>query len=110
LIEAITYRLSDHTTADDASRYRDDAEVSKHWKSEPVRRLKSYLEGHGNWSNEDEEGLRVEIASLVEEATEAYLKTPPLPGESMFDRLFADLPPILDAQRALFVSKETGNA
>lgn len=110
LIEAITYRLSDHTTADDASRYRDDAEVSKHWKSEPVRRLKSYLQAHGNWSNEDEEALRGEIASLVEEAADAYLKTPPPSGESMFDHLFADLPPVLDEQRASIALKEAGDA
>ena len=43
LIEAVTYRLSDHTTADDASRYRKDAEVSRHWRAEPVARLHSYL-------------------------------------------------------------------
>ena len=36
LIEAVSYRLCDHTTADDASRYRDDAEVSRHWPAEPL--------------------------------------------------------------------------
>ena len=41
LVEALTYRLCDHTTADDASRYRNDAEVSRHWPEEPVlRRLR----------------------------------------------------------------------
>jgi pyruvate dehydrogenase E1 component alpha subunit len=31
LIEAVTYRLGDHTTADDASRYRSADEVQEHW-------------------------------------------------------------------------------
>ena len=105
LIEAITYRLSDHTTADDASRYRDDAEVSEQWKSEPVRRLKTYLQAHANWSNDDEEALRSEIAAVVEEAAEAYSQTPPPTAESMFDCLFADLPPALEEQRASIVNK-----
>ncbi|NNE24421.1 MAG: pyruvate dehydrogenase (acetyl-transferring) E1 component subunit alpha, partial [Rhizobiales bacterium] len=105
LIEAITYRLSDHTTADDASRYRDDAEVSEQWKREPVRRLKTYLQAHANWSNDNEETLRSEIAALVDAAAEAYLQTPPPTAESMFDNLFADLPPALEEQRASSVTK-----
>ena len=57
LIEAVTYRLSDHTTADDASRYRDDAEVSRHWPDEPVARLRNYLIHIGAWGRE--KGRRV---------------------------------------------------
>src|SRR6516162_10010411 len=55
LIEAVTYRLSDHTTADDASRYRDDAEVSRHWPEEPVARLRNYLIKVGVWGREKED-------------------------------------------------------
>src|SRR5271170_5221167 len=36
VIEALTFRLSDHTTADDASRYRSDAEVKEAWDLEPM--------------------------------------------------------------------------
>ena len=43
LIEAVTYRLGDHTTADDASRYRSADEVQEHWKEEPLARLRAYL-------------------------------------------------------------------
>src|SRR6516162_3313061 len=39
LIEALTYRLSDHTTADDAARYRPPEEVQARWKEEPISRL-----------------------------------------------------------------------
>src|SRR6202035_1153326 len=43
LIEALTYRLSDHTTADDASRYRDVSEVKQAWGKEPFLRLRAHL-------------------------------------------------------------------
>jgi pyruvate dehydrogenase E1 component alpha subunit len=45
LIEALTYRLGDHTTVDDASRYRDDEEVGRHWKEEPIARTRAFLPG-----------------------------------------------------------------
>jgi 2-oxoisovalerate dehydrogenase E1 component alpha subunit len=41
-IEAVTYRLGDHTTSDDASRYRSADEVQAHWKEEPITRLRTY--------------------------------------------------------------------
>jgi hypothetical protein len=43
LIEAVTYRLGDHTTADDAARYRPPEEVQVHWKEEPIARLRTYV-------------------------------------------------------------------
>ncbi len=99
LIEAVTYRLTDHTTADDASRYRDDAEVSEHWKEEPIARLKTYLVGQNAWTKEDEEGLISDCAARIEAAVVEYLATPPQPPEAMFDHLYATLPPAYAAQR-----------
>jgi 2-oxoisovalerate dehydrogenase E1 component alpha subunit len=49
-IEAVTYRLGDHTTADDASRYRSADEVQEHWKEEPLVRLRTYLVKRFNWN------------------------------------------------------------
>jgi 2-oxoisovalerate dehydrogenase E1 component alpha subunit len=57
VVEAITYRLGDHTTSDDASRYREDAEVTPHWQEEPIKRLHQYLTDAGLWSRSDEDGL-----------------------------------------------------
>jgi pyruvate dehydrogenase E1 component alpha subunit len=100
LVEAVTYRLSDHTTVDDASRYRDDAEVSLHWKEEPILRLRKYLTELGAWSKADEERLIADCGEAVEAAAEAYLATPPQAVESMFDWLYAELPDDLAEQRA----------
>ena len=99
LIEALTYRLSDHTTADDARRYRDDAEVSVGWREEPIARLRTYLSDLGAWDKRQEETLLAACAAEIETAAEEYLSTPPQPPEAIFDHLFAVLPPPLAPQR-----------
>ena len=52
LVEALTYRISDHTTADDASRYRDKAEVEDAKKKEPLIRIRKYLTEHRRLGSE----------------------------------------------------------
>jgi len=99
LIECLSYRLGDHTTADDASRYREDDEVRAQWKEEPVLRLRAYLTAEHGWSKDDEETLLRTSASEMEAATDAYLATVPEPATAMFDSLFATLPDDLAAQR-----------
>jgi pyruvate dehydrogenase E1 component alpha subunit len=99
LIEAITYRLSDHTTADDASRYRPVDEVKNAWKVEPLIRLRKYLTDLGAWNEEKEVALKAECAKRVEAAVEEYVNTPKQPVESMFNYLFARLPKHIEAQR-----------
>jgi len=99
LIEAVTYRLTDHTTADDAHRYRSDAEVSAHWKEEPVSRLRTYLTEHGGWTKSDEEALLADCTEQVENAAEDYLAMPPEPVADIFDYLYAELSEDLKAQR-----------
>ncbi len=107
LVEALTYRLSDHTTADDASRYRDDAEVSQRWKEDPIARLRRYLSEAGQWSKAEEEALIAESGKQVEAAAEAYLATPPMPPEAMFEHLYAKLPAALERQRAELAEGDT---
>ncbi len=98
-IEALTYRLSDHTTADDASRYRPDDEVRARWLAEPVLRLRNYLVAQDAWSKRQEEQLLVECQQRMEVAAEAYLRmAPELPG-AMFDHLYKTLPAALEPQR-----------
>ena len=109
LIEAITYRLSDHTTADDAHRYRSDEEVSAHWKEEPVSRLRTYLVHEGAWSKADEEALHDEYTKRIAEAVEEYLATMAQPITTAFDHTFATLPADLERQKveAQFFSGES---
>jgi len=99
LIEALTYRLHDHTTADDARRYRDDEEVSAHWTLEPIARLRAYLVALEAWSRQDEEALHRECQAAVQSAVDAYLATPLEPPQAIFDHLYAELPAALVEQR-----------
>ena len=98
-IEAVTYRLGDHTTSDDASRYRSADEVQARWKEEPIVRLRNYLVGQKMWSKAEEEQLAAECHERVEAAVERYLATEPRRPETMFDHLYAGLPEVYAAQR-----------
>lgn len=99
LIEALTYRLSDHTTADDASRYRSKRELAEQWRLEPLKRLRNYLTNQGNWSEQEESRLQSEYQHEIDAAVEEYLETPAQSAESMFDYLYANLPESLKIQR-----------
>jgi pyruvate dehydrogenase E1 component alpha subunit len=110
LIEAVTYRLSDHTTADDAGRYRDDAEVSLHWGREPIARLRAYLTKAKLWDKDREEGLLHECSRAVDAAADDYLSTAPQPPAAMFDYAFARLPAELALQREAACSRGGGVA
>jgi pyruvate dehydrogenase E1 component alpha subunit len=98
-IEAVTYRLGDHTTADDAARYRPPEDVQARWKEEPIARLRTYLVNMGAWGKQDEERLSAECQERVEAAVARYLATCPRPPESMFDHLYAELPHAYVGQR-----------
>ena len=100
LIEALTYRLADHTTADDATRYRSPDELAAAWKLEPILRLRTYLAENGAWDKAQEDALLKECNEQVQTAAQAYLDTPHPSAEQMFDHLYATLPAALQKQRA----------
>ncbi|MGQ4660325.1 pyruvate dehydrogenase (acetyl-transferring) E1 component subunit alpha [Lysobacter sp. F6437] len=106
VIEFMTYRLHDHTTADDASRYREDAEVKDAWTREPMLRLRSYLTDAGVWSEAEEAAWIEECGKRVDVEINAYLETPVQPVEAMFDHLYADMPADLQAQRQQAIERE----
>ncbi len=68
LIECDTYRMSDHTTADDASRYRKKEQVEA-WKArDPILRLRLFMEKKGLWNQEYEKSVQTAAANMVDEA------------------------------------------
>lgn len=101
LIEALTYRLCDHTTADDATRYQPSEEVDQAKPKEPIARFKHFLVEQKIWSSSDEEKLVMECSDKVEEAVNEYLNTAPQPVSSIFDYHYAELPEYLVEQRAI---------
>jgi pyruvate dehydrogenase E1 component alpha subunit len=98
-IEAVTYRLGDHTTADDARRYRDAAEVEL-WKTrDPLIRVRALLKEKGLWNDSKEaaidERAEKEVAAAVHRAES--IEAPP--RSDVFDHTFATLDPQLVLQR-----------
>jgi len=100
LIEALSYRLGDHTTADDATRYRDPEVVAQQWRAEPIARLRKYIMQRGLWHKTDDDALAKACHDEVEAAVAAYLAVAPPPVDAMFDHLYATLPRALETQRA----------
>jgi 2-oxoisovalerate dehydrogenase E1 component alpha subunit len=99
VIEFMTYRLHDHTTADDARRYRSEEEVKAAWEKEPFLRLRKFLVDQALWDDAQEQAWVEECGKRVDAEINAYLETPVQPVEAMFDYLYADMPADLRAQR-----------
>ncbi len=98
VVEAITYRYGDHTTADDATRYRSTEELKKAWDKDGVKRLKHYLHQAGCWDEEQEKALLADCKEAVDGAVVAYRDTEPEPATAMLEYLFATLPDELIGQ------------
>ncbi len=102
MIEAVTYRMSVHTTADDPTRYREDEEVKEWEERDPLDRFQIYLKEKGVLTDEKiaelEEEVDQEIREAVQDAEEMMEdEADPL---LMFKYEYAEMPPYLEEQRA----------
>jgi pyruvate dehydrogenase E1 component alpha subunit len=77
VVEALTYRMGDHTTADDASRYRTEELVSAAWKLDPWRGCAPISCSQHWWTKSDEEQLIAQCREQVDAAVAEYLALPP---------------------------------
>lgn len=105
LIEALTYRLGAHSTADDPSRYRDPAALEPWRAKDPLVRLRTVLEERGveaAWFDEAEGATRAEVARV----RAAVVAASPPGGEEMFDFVFANPPAELETQKAWWRESE----
>jgi len=101
VVEAVTYRLSDHTTADDATRYRSAEELAAAWKLEPLLRTRQFLEARGLWDEARESQLRAECTTAIDAAVRGYQGRTAATTDAMFDHLFANPPAALAEQMAI---------
>ncbi len=103
LIEALTYRYTPHTTADDPSRYRSDEECATWTAKEPLIRFQKYLVNKKILTDAEVAAIEADIENRINTAitnAEEACKHPPLSDPLvMFDYLYADLPPHLQEQR-----------
>ncbi|WP_423745153.1 pyruvate dehydrogenase (acetyl-transferring) E1 component subunit alpha (plasmid) [Haladaptatus sp. SPP-AMP-3] len=99
LIEAVTYRQGAHTTTDDPTKYRDDAEVDAWAEKDPLDRTREYLETEHGWTDEDDAELREEAKARVAEAVEAAEAHDGYDVDAIFDHVYADDHPRYSRQR-----------
>ena len=110
VIEAITYRLCDHTTADDATRYQDNNLVEDAKTKEPLIRIKRYLMANNFWDDAKESALLDECKQKVDEAVKEYESYGTPAATSMFDYHYAEMPDYLALQREELLQEEESNA
>jgi pyruvate dehydrogenase E1 component alpha subunit len=99
VIEAICTRMGDHTTADDASRYRPPEELVKGKYEDPIKRLRLFLEANQLWSESQEQALIAANQMKIDEAVSRYLNIAPQPATAMLDYLYETLPEAFLDQR-----------
>ncbi len=104
LIEAYTYRMGAHTTADDPTKYRAGAEVDLWQQRDPLTRVRTYLHHHGQWSEAWEHELLEMCTTEVEEAIHAAEAVSHPPPQDMFRYMYADMTPALKEQEAALLA------
>lgn len=97
-IEAVTYRFGPHTTADDPTKYREDAEVEEWKKLDPMLRLQKYLGEKGLWNEGLEDQWKAEAEKILNRAIQEAEAVPLPHPEEMFLYTLADLPPAVREQ------------
>lgn len=101
LIEALTYRQGAHTTSDDPTKYRTKEEEAAWADTDPLKRLKLYMQKNGIETGDEEklkDSFRAEVESQFTEA-ENY---PAYPVDNVFRYTYVDLPEDLMKQKAHF--------
>ncbi len=99
LIEAITYRMGPHTTSDDPTRYRPQAEVDEWAARDPIARYRTYLQSVGVWTERLGERVASKSKRLRAELRDAVVGADDFDVTDMFDTTYHDITPDLAAQR-----------
>jgi len=97
-IECFTYRMSDHTTADDASRYRSKEEVAAWEGRDPILRLERYMEKKGLWSEEYRKETEEKATAVVDEAVKKAESAEPADPSDMVTYTYESLTPRQEKQ------------
>lgn len=98
LVEAMTYRLGAHSTADDPSVYRKSEEVEKMELKDPILRLGKYLRKNALWDDDKEKHLHEAILKEIEEAITVAKETPKPPLHTLIENVYFDVPHNLQEQ------------
>jgi pyruvate dehydrogenase E1 component alpha subunit len=110
LLECLSYRLGDHTTADDATRYRSAEEVKRAWEEEPIKRLQGFLAGQGLWDEGREQALVADCQARVQRAVDNFEAAGNQPPEAALDYVYARWPAALMDQREALLERAARRA
>jgi len=110
LIELVTYRMGAHTTSDDATRYRDDVELS-HWaQMDPIARYTRHLSSDSRWRAQDQEYAETAAQEAVDRLRAAVYDAPDPDPTSAFDFALTAPTPELVRQREQLAHEIAGGA
>ncbi len=102
LIEAQVYRYGPHSTSDDPTKYRGDAELAE-WKGrDPILRLQQELRASSALSESDDARITADARGLIAKAVEGAEATPPIDPRTLFDDTFKVRTPQLEEELAEF--------
>jgi pyruvate dehydrogenase E1 component alpha subunit len=99
LIEALTYRMGAHTTADDPSRYQPPEELAEWTKRDPLLRFRKFLMDCQLLTGVEDEQLHDDVTGEFDAALAEYESLPPEDVRRQFDLTFAQPTPQLLRQR-----------
>jgi pyruvate dehydrogenase E1 component alpha subunit len=102
LIEALTYRVLMHTTADDPTKYRDTSVVESWEKRDPIIRMRFYLEQRDLWDDERETRMREEIKQEIDAEVRRYETFEREADDALFEHVYGEKHPDIDRQREEF--------
>lgn len=99
LIEAYTYRMGAHTTADDPTKYRDSAEVDAWKPKDPILRVRKYLENTNDVDAAFFTAIDDEADALAERIRSACVNMEPPPVDEIFDSVFVEPHPMIEEEQ-----------
>jgi pyruvate dehydrogenase E1 component alpha subunit len=99
-IEAVTYRLGAHSSADDPAHYRDDRELAAWQGRDPLQRFGQWLGARGVLSVEAQSAAKARISESIRAAIAAEEAAAPPPKSSLFDDVYAKPTWLLAEQKA----------
>jgi 2-oxoisovalerate dehydrogenase E1 component alpha subunit len=100
LIEAVTYRMGPHTTADDPTRYRDAAALESWRDRDPISRLADHLRATGDLTADAEESIAAHADAAAAELRAGCLALNDPEPLAVFDHVYAEPHPVIERQRA----------
>jgi 2-oxoisovalerate dehydrogenase E1 component alpha subunit len=104
-IEALTYRMGAHTSSDDPSKYRDEDEYQWWSARDPISRFETYLRSRGE-SDSFFTDLAVEAEDFASDIRTRTLALGPPPTSTMFDYVYSEPHPLIQAQKQWFAEYE----